>query len=586
MDTRLPQGGVFLFSSGRATMPTMLEFPDIAIQTVAWSKVLLAAGGAAIAYILLRRPKPWLFATLLSVLAVTFYLLLVWPLQRMWWGNNGDEMFILAYLSQVLKGNPWNDFYYHGLPQFYPPLYFWVTGLVSRLFAQNAITATKFGVAATFGLWFLGTYGVMRIFDRHVATDTKDKNRSWWWVLIPLVFLFLLDFSDVFLKPYKTLPGLGVVLWIGLFAREIAAKRWGPRMYAFFGISGGLLFLTYYFWWFMAIPAMLVLAFGTANRRAALARFCGIGAIMLLFSLPYIVPLLLSYQGGMENWQAFYFHLDDFRTWIPFGDWGWRMPLALLGFSGLILLRRDPFVRGNLYLLGFAYLYQGASVLLYLVGQHPLQAANPFKFLANAALAVGAVAAGQWLWDKHVAPRGETFRRGTVAVLLITSLPLWPMTLFLDGEVTHLRLVESLPPSQMAALAPKLAAAVPDWERRTWLTSGTPDLNAYLPIHYFVAHNPHFSHHAARYGERFEAIERLAAAGTAAQFADVLSETPIDALLFWRNDAPDHYPFFFWDDNYPNAAKEGKRIFFRTAVDGLGWTKAYEDGSWIIYLKP
>lgn len=564
----------------------MLEFPDIAIRTVAWSKVLLGAGGAVIAYVLLRRPKPWLFAALLSVLAVTFYLLLVWPLQRMWWGNNGDEMFILAYLSQVLKGNPWNDYYYHNLPQFYPPLYFWVTGLVSRLFAANAITATKFGVAATFGLWFLGTFGVLRLFERRVATESKAENRSWWWVLIPLVFLFLLDFSDVFLKPYKTLPGLGVALWIGLFAREVVAKRWGARTYAFFGISGGLLFLTYYFWWFMAIPAMLVLALGAANRRTALVRFGGIGAIMLLLALPYILPLLLSYSGGMENWQAFYFHVDDFRTWLPFAVWDWRMPLALLGFSGLILLRRDPFVRGNLYLLGFAYLYQGLSVLLYLVGQHPLQAANPFKFLANATLAVGVVAAGQWFWDKHVAPRGEDVRRGTVAVLLVASLPLWPMTGFLDNDITHLRLVESLPPSQMAALAPKLAAAVPDWQARTWLTSGTPDLNAYLPIHYFVAHNPHFSHHAARYGERFEVVERLAAAGSPAQFVDVLSETPINALLFWKNDAPDHYPFFFWNDNYPNAAKEGKRTFSRAAVDGLGWTKAYEDTSWIIYVKP
>lgn len=563
----------------------MLEFPDIAIRTVAWGKVLLVAGGAAVAYVLLKRPKPWVFAALLSALTVAFYLVLVWPLQRMWWGNNGDEMFILAYLSQVLKGDPWNDYYYHGLPQFYPPLYFWLTGLVSRLFADHAVSAAKFGVAMAFAIWFLGTYVVLRIHDRRPDAP-READRSWWWVLIPLAFLFLLDFSDVFLKPYKTLPGLGVALWIGLYAREIGSERWRPMTYAFFGISGGLLFLTYYFWWFMAIPAMLALALVAPSRRAALARFCGIGAVMFVIASPYVVPLLLSYRGGMENWQAFYFQAADFNTWLPYANWGWRMPLALLGFAGLVFRRRDPFVRGNLFLLGFAYLYQFASILLYLAGRHPLQAANPFKFLANAALAVGAVAAGQWLWDRYVTPRGAAVRQGAVAVLLVASLPLWPMTGFLDNDITRLRLVESLPPSQMAALGPKIAAAVPDWQQRTWLTSGTPDLNAYLPIHYFVAHNPHFSHHAARYGERFQVVEQLAAAGSSAQFEDALAQTPIDAMLFWKNDESGDYAFFFWEDNYPNAGKEGKRTFSRSAVDGLGWTMAYEDGSWIVYVRP
>ena len=254
----------------------MNELSLTAIKIIAESKLLLFALIILILLIIKFKPqKPWLIGLLLSAAISGFYLILAWPLKKMWWGNVGDEIFISSFLNQVLANNPLNDFFYHYLPNFYPPLYFWLTGLISRLFAQNAITAAKFGVAATLFLLFSGLYWWLKIFYQKIKNHTDKISTTanpWFWLIVPIIFFWLTNFNDILLKPYEALPALAVSLLVGMIVQAFNQEVWTKKYYLFLGISGGILFLTYYFWWFLAIPALLAAALTSKQKIKNLLR--------------------------------------------------------------------------------------------------------------------------------------------------------------------------------------------------------------------------------------------------------------------------------------------------------------------------
>src|SRR3989339_762040 len=116
------------------------------LNILAWSKVVFFVYGALMLFFIFKIKKPLAYLILNTLAIFIFYIILFWPLKRMWSGNIGDELFIADFLGKVLLDNPWRDFYYGYLPNFYPPLYFWLTGLISRPFAHNTIVASKIGI--------------------------------------------------------------------------------------------------------------------------------------------------------------------------------------------------------------------------------------------------------------------------------------------------------------------------------------------------------------------------------------------------------------------------------------------------------
>jgi hypothetical protein len=127
------------------------------INIIGISKIILALWVVSFFFLLWRRKSAfWHLASSTSAI-IAFTAVLLWPLQKMWWGNNGDETFVGAFLLRVMEGQPFSDFYYAWLPPFYPPLYFWVVGGISSLIAATAITGAKVGIVLTLLAWFLGT---------------------------------------------------------------------------------------------------------------------------------------------------------------------------------------------------------------------------------------------------------------------------------------------------------------------------------------------------------------------------------------------------------------------------------------------
>ncbi len=581
---KTPLHGAFFRWYCAADMTADLSFTTIRI--LAESKVLLAATLGVLAIILWRRPRPWLIAALASASATALYVIVAWPLQRMWMGNNGDEIYMLAFVGHVLfRGLP-GDYYYAGLPAFYPPLSFWVAGLLGNLVGvHHAVSALKIGVAATLALWLGGGYAVARLARRwRIVADRDAVTASPWFALaLPLAAFLLLDFSDVIVKPYKSLAGLGVVLFLGLFAEAQREERWQMRQVAFFGVFGGLLFLTYYLWWVMAIPAMFILAIAACGWRRGLGRVATVGAVMFAVSAVYVVPLFVSYLGGIENWQATYFVPTDFATFLPTLI-DWRLPIFLAGVAGLVIFRRVSFLRAQILVIAASYVFQFANMFLFLAGGKPLQAAQPFRWLVTPAIAAGVAYIIVWFGRERAVHWSREKRVVAVVLLVLFTLPLWPMNGWIDDPVVAARIEADLAPSGGAWLAGQLRTAVPDWASRTWLSSGIPEINGDLPLNYFIAHNPSYSHPAARFSERFAVLEGMSRAD-AATFPVLLAHTPITALLLYRDPATSTISFSFWEDAYPNGGTEAEIGVPSDRFAALGWKTAYDDGHWYVLLK-
>lgn len=133
-------------------------------------------------------------------------------------------------------------------------------------------------------------------------------------------------------------------------------------------------------------------------------------------------------------------------------------------------------------------------------------------------------------------------------------------------------------------LAQEIKKNAPDYLDKTWLSSGAPEINVYAPLHYFLAHNPHFSHPAAKYSERLSIIKKLSQTSPE-EFKNEINQTPIDALLLYNGKNSATYPLFLWEDNYPNGGKETRIDIPKENISMLNWQKKYENWEWIIYIK-
>ncbi|MFH1890074.1 MAG: hypothetical protein ABIJ91_00690 [Candidatus Kuenenbacteria bacterium] len=631
----------------------MSEYSFITLNILALAKVILFTFFVLFLFILYKRNKPWHHLLLFGGSIFLFYLVLSYPLQRMWWGNNGDEVFVFAFLAKVIHSGLAHDFYYDYLPNFYPPLYFWVTGIVSRLFTTSGIVAAKIGVLGTFVVWFLGSYlwqwfywckikanphskdfgarvnpapkvsfvggskppTATNSFVPPTSSTTTPKTLAWWskaffwcgvnqdknlfasfwfFALVPAVFFLMLDFDAIILKPFEAVSALFCVLFVGMLAKSLNDKRWNYGQYLFFGISGGLLFLCFYFWWFALIPVLLYLILKSHNKKVGFIRVLIFGSIIVMISLPYLLPWVLSLMRfGVENWQAVFFMPSQLFSFIPWSIWSLKTVFFVLGIIGLLVgsvgHRRNNFVRSNLAIIIACYIYQLVNILFFLGGAKTWQPDKHFLFLGSAVFAVGASYSMILIYKYYITrlnPRAE--KLALVVFLLIVVLPLMPYGKFIEEPLVLYQIEKDLNPPQIKVLADFIETNITDYKDRTWLTSGTPDLNAYLPISYYIAYNPHFSHQASRYSEKMMKIKMMVKAHDPQEFCDIIGggyPRKIDGLILYDNKEVDYYPLFFWADNYPNGGREDSLKLPKSLVVEKYWDLVYAESSWKIYLK-
>ncbi len=567
-----------------------MELSITTLQIIGGAKIMLFIFVFLLVLFIWKKAKPWMYLIIITAAVAGFYYLLSDSMQKMFWANNGDEVFIFSFLTKVLAGDYFTDFYYSHLPPFYPPLYFWITGTVAKIFTANGIMAARIGTFLTLLVWFIGPYFFQKLFWLFDPKKEKPSiiKSKWFWLLTPIIFFLSVDFDAIILKPYETLPALLCVLLIGFIAQSFDWDKWSWKNYIFIGISGGLLFLTYYFWWFILIPAIFTLALLSEYKSKNILRIILFGLIIFIISSPYLIPLLKSYiEFGMENWQAAYFVPPDLSTFVPWFDLNLKSIILIIGLIGLIWFRRKKFIKASLVTFVFAFIYQLINVLIFAFGAKPAQAAKPFLFLGTACLTIGAAYLTIYLFQKYTAKLELKYQKSIALILILLFIPLMPFVRFVDDPVVQNQIEKDLKIPEIKPLADFIKQNI-DFQDRIWLSSGAPEINAYIPLTYYIAHNPHFSHHAANYSKRFTEIENMTQAQTADKFMQIIQQgqpQKIDSLILYFDKTTNTYPLFFWSDNYPNGGKELRLDLPKNLIDEKYWQKVYNEDEWYIFIK-
>ena len=299
-----------------------MDLSPITLEILATAKLIFAATIIVLFIMIVKRIRqPLYYAGVLAISLTAFVLVILTPQTTMFWGNNGDELYIAANMTQMVSGDS-SDFYYAHLPPFYPPLYFWTVGFLAKPFATNGLAAYKVGVALSALLLFLGTFFWLKLHDR------KSRNQlvhPWMYFLIPLSFLTLLPFDEFILKPHEALSALLSVLLVGAIGVQFQKDRWKLKHLFFYGISGAIILMSYYFWGVLIAATLAFLVFLPPHRFHNVMHLIFLGIFVLAFSSPYLVPLYQSIQiHGIDLAQGTYFSIHDILTFTPWAEFSLR----------------------------------------------------------------------------------------------------------------------------------------------------------------------------------------------------------------------------------------------------------------------
>ncbi|MEK9156840.1 MAG: arabinofuranosyltransferase, partial [Patescibacteria group bacterium] len=516
------------------------------------------------------------------------------PAHTLLWGNQGDETFQIAFMEKVISGHPFSDFFYANLSPFYPPLYFWIFGTLGRIFNWDGISAAQWGTLITYALLPL----VAVLFSKICRWTFQEQKVA---LLLSIGTLLFLPTEALLLKPYEAAAALFSVLWIYAFIKLLKEPSWGLRI--ILGISGGIIFLLYYFWFVLLIPAMIGLILSSRRQEGSpwwiphyvrndMRSFITIGIITTFVASPFLIPYLYDLITlGQQNYQSVYFFPSDAHLYAPWFSYTFA-GLLTIGSIITYIARKSwsDAQKATLAITGSIMLWHFVQLIVLATGGKSVMLSKPFLFLGGVALMLPAIEwIGEWINAGCRLARLEFIdsRKVLIASIIIFA-PLLPNGLFLDDTKIQAQLEQNLLSRTSSFVAENIRVFVPDYAQRTWLVSGLQDLNGILPITHYLAWNPHFSHPAAHWGTRLNELERISKLTTANEVTQSFDALGINALLLYRatdENGNAYYPFFYEEDAWPNGTESKKLRFDEKLINLENWQVVHEDNEWRVLLR-
>jgi hypothetical protein len=488
-------------------------------------------------------------------------------------GYGGDMIFRTAMVLRY-KTFLWPvDFYYQGLPTFYPPVYYWLLGVSSRVLSVEPYHAIKLGGMALF------LFGPFLLY--------------WMWrrLLTPMAAALAAIFSFLFvsfghailaLAPHAFVGNAFFIPWWLYYVEQVGVRTRSRRFYLVGGLIGGLLFMTYYVPFFLGGLILLIrlvaggrlIRFWTPSASFRWSPAVAMFTLSALFSSPYWAPLIWSMltianDAAQQSWH----HFGSSGLALKFFEMSLQ---GLLFFAGLWYLARRhwvPLYRGLLIIL--------ASVVPFLLLGSILGAldkpVNLIKIREFVVVMGGPVIA---IFLAAMLKWGGRGRRRFQWSSLIAGVVLLSLVAGTVGFAKHdgVKIArQTVVPDY--GISPDLESDI----EGAVVLGGHHALYSFYPAYAFFFANQHYAHPAADYSARFAFLENLQTAPDGYLFYVALRHNrfgPIDYFHPVRSEGKLTIAANL--SNYPNGHDKRVLEYDPRLVESSPLFLPVADGMWLV----
>lgn len=445
-----------------------------------------------------QKTKAWLLVSGLSIYGLVTVSLILdgtpFSINAYW----GDQKFRTAMVMRYMNSLWTVDMYYKDLPTFYPPLYYFILAIGSKISSLEAFRMLKIGSQL---IYLVGPF-VLYFMWRKLVTPLQAF----------LITLFTFLFCSIgkippLVSPHAFVGNSLFIPWWLHYVEGVGRRKVDWRHIAIGGLIGGVIFVTYYFAFFLG--GLLIVVRLVPKGKHAFWRYVGqfdwkvsggvlVGAAVV--SSVYWLPLMISsLTNGYDPAQQRWHHLGS--TGILFLFTAVTIP-GILFLCGIVCSLRRPKAPINRALL----LLTGATCLFYLLGtflggiNKPVNLVKANEFVTYlAGPFVGLMVAGLMRWSQR---RGK--HRFVIPVLIAVLVPVF---LHNFNAVAKKKMVRTA-----------RTAKVPSWYRGkgkidlpvgSVVLTDREELFAFLPAYAFIANNEHYSHPGSRFKQRFDFLNLL-----------------------------------------------------------------------------
>lgn len=457
-------------------------------------------------------------------------------------GYWGDQKFRQAMILKLFEFGWFTDFYYKGLPPFYPPLYYFLLALYSKIFSLEIYKMLKVG---SLYIYAIGPFLLYWLW-RKIVTPTQAA------LITIFSFLFCsIGKGSPLIAPHAFIANSIFIPWWLYYVEQVRGplKRWSNYLSG--GLIGGLIFMTYYYPFFIGgvllILRMTILrkwSFANPSYTGHIWRSIKMLCAAALFSSPFWLPLMWTVlTRGSNPAQQEWHHIGS--TGIAFPFLGESIPAVLFLLGLVYILRRSysPVARALLTLVGTTVFFYLCGAFLGAIDRPVnLIKANEFM-LFFAGPVIGLAAAG-------LIRRGQMSHKRRHLPAIIVSLTL----------IVFLHNMNGFAKKEMVLTGRK--AKVASWVETTKIIAEHPgsvflsnneELYSFYPVFSFLAANQHYSHPSSDYMGRMRFLEFLENVNDPRLLNLALRHNRFDPVDFLMPTVKNgKLEFLFALSNYPN----------------------------------
>ncbi len=448
-------------------------------------------------------------------------------------GLMGDACFNAAMVTKYKYFNSLTDFNYAQLTTSYPALYHFILGKYAAFFKLPSYTVIHHGYIFTYCLLSLPVYFMAR----------KSAGAT---VAVSFVLFMFLNFpADNLYKPYEFITACVFLFWWMNYVEQPSS---GFKNIVAGGLIGAAIFLTYYYWFFIAATYLFIKLLSELNEQRSIKKLFELrrSAVLILllsalFSSIYWLPLVFQFAThGVESLQNMwmspemvefsFLNEQSLMVKLVLGA-GAAIPFFFPKNNAMSVCRWMLMAITLWFFMGYIMLYIGkptvANKIHYLL--FAFCSFSVFYFLFELL---------EWQTD----------------ALKQTAITIAFSALFIFGIDNFLELKNHPFFSNVSAYNipnhQQNSAFAESFKGKVMLTD-RQHINAFIPVHYLININAHFSHPASQFRQRIDFLKALEDVRNPDVLAWFLTYNKFDKtdFLYFSNDAV----LSVYDDNYPKG---------------------------------